>query len=57
MTGQLYVGNRKKRRDFGIEMVTSRLSNVDQHKFDYDEVPKLMSLEQKEEVRLFPLYK
>ena len=71
MTGQLYVGNGEKRRDFGIEMVTSGLSNVDQRKLDYDEVPKIMvdaykqakrnrlgiwSLEQKEEVSLFSLY-
>ncbi len=71
MTGQLYVGNGEKRRDFGIEMVTSGLCSVDQRKMDYDEVPKLMvdaykqakrnrlgiwSLERKEEVRTFFLY-
>ena len=71
MTGQLFVGNGEKRRDFRIEMVTSGLSNVDQRKLDYDEVPKMMvdaykqakrnrlgiwSLEQKEEVSRFSLH-
>mmetsp|Transcript_7830 Transcript_7830/g.7396 ORF Transcript_7830/g.7396 Transcript_7830/m.7396 type:complete len:945 (-) Transcript_7830:92-2926(-) len=42
ITGQLFVGNGEKRRDFCIEMVTSGLASVDQRRIDYGEAPKLL---------------
>lgn len=72
LTGELFVGSGEKRRDFGIEMVTSGLASVDQRKIEYGEAPKLVldalaqakrnrlgiwSVQQKEETKATPVVK
>jgi len=42
ITGKMFVGGGKQRRDFSLEMIGAGLATVDQRKAEYGEVPKVL---------------